>query len=696
MPGPRQTGLVQIATRGVATSFSEFDVPKEYCLSYENMFANAENKAEKRPGLSSFSTVGTGSTITAIHELVKSDGTIILFASAFGTVYKSSNGDTDGTWTQVYEFNNTAQVVGSISMGGRQIFFNGIDRNVYTTDGTTFFELRSVLAAGRATASTSGRGLRDSTINNWTATEAAQFDVVYYPTLSAYGLITAVASAELTHTSVGLSGATGVGYALTEPASLRTYQVIDTVALNIVALSGSLDKNNLGILGTGSSANRYTITNVSSFPATEARVGDFVYNVNKNAVTKILDIATSSIGIVPVSGSVQGEEVRFLKSSMPIATRMHSHYQRVYMVDARDEQKVRISGPNNPQNLGGSTAGTYDIGTLQPRGERITALHSFQRFFIVASTKNIYFYEGTNPIASTGATLDFEILGSFPVGLKSANGIGSIGNDVLFVTDTGISATTLKKSAGQLTRLLKSAQLDKSLRTLINTVPDTDVIMVDYPKRSWLLTKIGSELFVFNYANIGLTETTERSKAEVRDIDPTGETKGSWHVFNGAFANQRCFFVRQNGDLLTGSEQGVINRYDQGLYSDLTNPIPTRYETSWQPASVRNAPSRILRRAGKAIRPYIEAGAPVAVTISVVAPFAHMAKDTVTVTAAAVGVIGVGTVGGSIVGGTKVFNPKVSLRWAGEEFKLTFETNSTTGPFVLGDSIIYYGTMGSE
>lgn len=689
MADTRDYAALPIASRGIATIYPDSDTPPEYCDKLENLYINATNQIEKRQGLQAFSVVPTNATISNLHELVSPTGTVILFASAAGKIWKY-----DGTnWTNVFSFLNTTKTIQSSVIKGSIIFFNGVDRNVYTMDGTTFLEHRSLLDVGRAgsigSLQTSARGLVDPTIANWTTRNVSQYDLVYYTSLSAYGLITAVGSAVLTHTAVSAE-AIGLGLSLVgEPVSGRPYQIIDTVALNIVSLSGQTDKNNLTSLSSPSSASRVYARNVADFTATEIRKGDYIYNATRDAVTDVLDISTSSLVVTPVTGQGVNDEIRFLKSSVPIASKGHVHYRRLYLVDSRDEQRVRISGPNNPFNFGNAGAGTFDLGAQQSKGERIVQMRSFQRFMIFGGTRNIYIYEGIVPIGTTEENAaDFSLEGSFPTGLFGEISLEAIGNDLLFLSRQGIVSSTLRKTTGQLEKVLASHQFNPSLLGLLKFASSEEVFVIDYPRRSWLLFRVGSTIYCYNYTN------TVSGEGRLED---KGSNMISWSTFTGPFAAQRCYFVRENGDLLTGNTQGTVNIFDQGAYSELTNPIPTIYRTGWTQLYHGSPQGRVVVKEGKALRPYIQLGNTLPITISVEAPFDGRSKDSVTVTAStSAAIVGIAVVGSATIGGSPVYQQKLPLRWNGEYARFRFETNSIKGPITLGESVIYHKLTGVE
>ena len=70
-----QYTIYPIAPRGLATSFSEAELPDDYALTFLNRFINAAGGAEKRQGIvQKGNTVSGAPNITGLHELMLPDG----------------------------------------------------------------------------------------------------------------------------------------------------------------------------------------------------------------------------------------------------------------------------------------------------------------------------------------------------------------------------------------------------------------------------------------------------------------------------------------------------------------------------------------------------------------------------------------------------------------------------------------------
>lgn len=691
-----------LAPRGFATSFPAQDTPQEYSIEYTNLFSNSVGIAELRPGLEQYvSALPEPITVTNFHEILTTSGEAVLFATGAGQIWKV---DTNGNHTKVFTFGDTTQKIFSYHAARRLIFYNGVNRSVYTTDGESFHELLSILEVGtKSDSSDNITILSAAAITNWLGTDVSERDLVYYSDVSAYGVITAIASATLTHTPVsGSAGGIGAGSLVAGAGTVsgQRFAILDTVELNIVPVSGlGFQTDNTGTLGAGSTSTSVVITVIEDFTETEVRPGDFVYNETRKAVTTVEAITTAALSVKAISGQTTGDTVHFLKSSQPICKYGVSHFQRTYQIDARDDQKVRISGPGDPENLGGIDAGTYDISTQQPASERFRSLLSFQRFLIVGGTRNLYAFQGTDPVGvlsredgSYLLTPDWSDLGLFPAGLLSRTGMVNVGNDVAWTTNNGIRIATLSKTTNQLQEDSASAQIDKTLRELLKVLPEDEIVAVHYPRRNWVLFKAGDDCYVYNYANSGQgTQKTFIAGNEVSVRVPP-----AWHLFTGRFAQMKSFFIRESGDMICGGVAGQINAFDLGSYGDLGESVSFLYESAWHGFDQKNQKS-VKRKHGKFIRPIFQAPDGVALEISVAAPYKRSSTDVVTVSASTgESDIGSAVIGEWVIGGNDVTSDKYPLRWHGETAKFRFEGETASGPLTLSAYTVYYAQFGSE
>jgi hypothetical protein len=659
----------------------------------KNRFINAAGGAEKRQGMTQLgSTVSGTPSLDAIHEMVLADGTEVILVSGGGKIWKF-----DGTdFNLVHSGVSASAVLGSVQMGRKLIFFNGVDANFFTEDGSTFTDLVGVIERGEATSDTDNDQLHDNDIGSWvTDTNAAVNDLHHNKTIDAYALITALASSTATHTEMGITSPSaigvGTGGVIPSQQSGDEYEIIDLVELNIIPTDG--DDDNVAVAssaaGVNSNAGRVLVSAVSDWTKTDIRTGDYIRNTTRAAVGRVTTIATAQVNHTGMSGQSVGDSLIFLKPAMPLTTESHVHFGRAYYVDQRDQTLIRVSGPNNPEDMT-TNAGTLDstsikFGDTQPDGDTVLALGSFQRFFCMAGKKNFYFFSGTEPVADTTASsTDFSIIGLFPQGAMSNNALTSIGNDMVWVTPDGVQSGQLVGDASSLGRSNLSEAIKKTLRVELQNTPSSQIKILHYPRRSWLLVKVGSQIHVFNYtAYFGQDQLNSRRRGE------PGTQNGSWSLFDGKFARQNAYLVRRNGDLICCGDGGKVYTFDDGSYTDDGEEYKTEYQPGWLTLERSEARS-VSTKQGNYIKPVFDTGAAVVYSIKAEAGFDGESSDTVLVSAAAISnVIGTAIVGTATIGGSRIQNTKFPLRWRGEQVRLTFTTEDSLGPDTISRFTLY-------
>lgn len=676
-----------IAPRGRATSFTESEVPVEYALEMRNRFINSAGGAEKRQGIvQEGSTVTGGPTLNGLHELVLPDGTAILFTSGQGTIWRLDS----STWTQVHTGLDTSARLQSVQMDDKLIFVNGVDRNIFTEDGTTFEELKAIVERGDAEAGTNTTQLVDTDVANWvTNSDAAVNDLIYNITAGGYGVITALASATATHSTIS-TAATGLGQAANgDPATSDRYEVIDLVELNIIPTDG--DDDNIATTGTGTNATTIAVSGVN-FLDTDIKVGDYIRNTTRSAVMLVSAVATA-LTVTSVASQTNGDSLIFLKSAMPIAERAHVHFGRLYMTDSRDKRKIRISGAGNPEDMT-TDAGTLDsstvkFGALQPQGDSVLAMSSYQRFFIAAGKRNLFAFEGDDPIADTSAdSTNFDVIGLFPQGIASPDSLLSIGNDMTFVSQDGVQAISMVADASTLGRSNLSEAIKTTLRDAIDSASEDDIQAFHYPRRSWLCLKVGSEIHVLNY-----TAFFGQDRAPGQNV--LTPLEGSWSVFDGKFARQNAYFVRQDGTLVCCGSGGKVYSFDQGTYDDDGEVYSTEYKTGW--LTLDEPKRRVKIRQIHYIKPIIIAGGDITYTVRAEGNFDVDASDSATITASSASQpIGTFTIGQDQIGGAGIKNQKYPLRVRGEQVRITFTTEDDKGPDTLSRFTLYATVWGKK
>lgn len=681
---PREASY-SIAPKGLATSFNESEVPPEYVLKFRNRFINAAGGAEKRQGIVQEGNVVSGQPeLTELHELVKADGTTVDMVSGNGMIWKFDDPD----WTMVHSGLDSGAKIRSVQMGAKLIFFNGVDRTIFTEDGTTFDELRAIIEKGAATSGTDATGLRDSGVDNWVLdTDANVNDVVYNRTLDAYGIITALVTASVAHTAIS-SAATGVGFTLGVQKSGDNYEILDLVELNIFPTDG--DDDNTVIAAVDTTVASIAVSAISNFTATDIRTGDFVRNTTRSAVTRVTAISTANIGVVGITGQTAGDSLVFLKSAMPIAAQTHVHFGRLYSIDARDQRLVRISGPNNPNDMttgaGTLDSSTFMFGELQPQGDTALAMASFQRFFVIAGRQNIYLFSGTDPIADeTTNTIAFDIIGLFPHGTVSPDALASIGNDAVFASSDGVQAISLIADASTLGRANIADPIKTTLREQLRDSSESEIIAFHYPRRSWLCLKVGSEIYIYNYTPFYGGDRKAASRSEILSTKD-----GSWSLFDGKFARQNAFLVRRDGTLVCAGSGGKVYKFDQNTFNDDGETYATEYQPGWQ--TLDEPKRRVNIKKINYMKLIVDAGDAIVYTVRGEGGFSVQSADLALVTADSSEAIGVGIIGQTSIGGSSIDNIKFPFRLRGEQFRTNIKTNDQLGPDTIS-RYTYYATQ---
>ncbi|MCB7127938.1 MAG: hypothetical protein J3T61_00165 [Candidatus Brocadiales bacterium] len=671
-----------MALLGRATNFTETELPPGYAQEYLNRFTNAAGGAEKRQGIVLLGNTLSGTpTLTGLHELVLKDGTDILMVSGAGAINSLSG----STWTQIHTVSSTDPLT-SVQMGNRLIFTNGVDRPFFTEDGVVFRELKAIIEQGALTSGASTTSIRDDTIDNWVGdTNVVVNDIAFNIDASAFGVITAAVTASLTHSAIG-TAATGAGVGSKDQASGDRYEVLDMVELNIIPTTGEDD--NAATAGVGTSAGGVAVSAVSNWLTTDLRVGDFVRNTTRTAVARVQTIGTTIFTTNSVASQTSGDSLVFLKSAQPIATKHHVHYDRLYGIDERDRRKIRISGANDPQDMT-EDAGTLDaisfaFGDLQPEGDSLLSMGSFQAAFIVGGKRNIYAFSGTNPI---GSSADFTPVGLFPQGVVAKNGIISIGNDLTFVNNDGLQAFSQIDDFTSLGRANLSEAIRNDLRDELSNASDADIQLFHYRRRSWVVLKIKDRLHVYNY-----TPLVEFTRAQQR-FDR--QESGSWHLFTGKFARQNFYFIRQDGTLVCCGAGGRIFSFDQDTFDDDGENITTTYQTGH--LTYEEPKKSVQVKALRYIKPIFEVGVDVNYTIRAEGGLDGQSTEIITVgVSSGADAVGSAVIGSFIIGGSKVQNQKFPLRVRGETVRLTFSNDNQLGPDILSRLTLYWTKHGKK
>lgn len=671
---------------GLATEYSLSQMPIEYSRTFVNRFINIRGDAEKRQGISQLGDSISGlPTITGIHEFVSNLGVATLFCSGSGTIYKYN--ESLDTWSVALTGKDMTSRLISVQMAGKLIFVNGVDRNFYTDDaGVTFKELKAVVESGVASSTqTSTTSLTDSQVTSWLATFVTNNDICYNVTKGAYGIITSVGATNLSMSPIG-SAATGIGFSTENQQSGDTYEIIDGVSLNAIPIGNGFD--NFATLTSGSSTTEVRVSGVD-FSTTEARVGDFIYNTTRNALTAITAVS-ANLNVTSVNGQTVNDSVTFHKSAMPIAAWPHVHNGSLYLIDARNRGLVRISGPADPQDFT-TNQNTLESSTLyydsrQPQAEILLTLKTFQQYLVAGGQRNVYADIGTQTIRTSGAAinsgLDFSPIGLFPQGSVSRYGLESIGGACVFAANDGLRNFNANFNANtfQTTNISEAIKTELS-NAISSKANDPDEIQtIHYPRRNWLLFKIGDVIYNYNY-------TPSYNAGQI-----VQSPYGSFSKFTGKFAQQKIYYIRRNGDLLCAGDGGKVYEFDKNNYDDDGDTITAAMETGF--LKLNESQEGTQTKNGVYIKPTFESSAPISYTITATGGFDRLTTDSITATTVGVGEVGLARVGSSPIGGNRIYEQKLPLRWKGEEFRIRIETDSTDGPDIITGYFIYGNILG--
>lgn len=683
-----------IAPKGMATSFGEAVIPPEYALIYKNRFQNATGDAEKRQGIKQLGSDVSPDAMTTNHELIQPDGTVItLVSDANGNIFKyNASADAwDSATTSAFA---QAASLQSVQFKEKLIFINGLEAPVWTADAITFTELKALHEVGTMSGDTSAGGFFDADITDWISnTNLVENDVVYNATLQAYGVVNSVSADRIAHTTISAS-AKGVGIATRNQDAGDIYEVIDTIEMNIVETASMNVKDNIATTIGDTSAAGIFVSGVADFTKTEIRVGDYIRNTTRSALTVVTAVATGQIGVHGIAGQTAGDSIVFLKSAMPIAKSAHVHYNRLYLLDARDLQKARISGAGDPQDFSRDSATidtgdfpidiatydkqTFDFGSLQPEGDELLGFASWQRFLALIGRKNIYFFEGTVPV---GEFANLVPVGLFPQGCVAPQAFANIGNMLAFASPNGVEAVSFGQHALTLDQEQLLFQINTTLRTSIQNTAEEDMKMLFYPRRSWMMFKIGGEMWIYSNAPVV--------------VEGEEEIYGSVHLFDGKFAQMNDFKVQSDGTLIVCGAGGKVAQFDRDTYDDLGEDIATVYRTGW--LSMAEPKSRVSRKHGRYLKPLLETGENIEYTFRVEAPYNAESTETIVIsTSGAAASIGLAIVGEAVIGGSPVINDKYALRWRGERVRLTISTSDTKGKDIISNFTFYYTEAGNE
>lgn len=695
---------------GLGTESSQYLQPLDFSPDIRDRFYSLLGDLEKRPGLTQLgrqitSVAGTpvSAQITNFHEYIDSSGQSTLYASGITDTGSVRNNQiwrlnvSASAWDPLMVTKNPDKKLYSVQMNDKLIFCNGHDRNFFIDKPSVELsagytqQLYSAVIKGATGGGTSSILLFDGDISNWrTQTNVAVNDLVMVNINSSpcAGIVTSVGTSSLDVTNIGTS-ATGIGAASSNLSSGIPYRIVDLVELNIIpgSLPGGTFYDNVAVGGAATSALAISVT-AFNFSASDIRVGDYVYNTTRAAITQVTTV-TSNISVATVAGQTAGDSLVFLKDSMPIASFPHVHYGRLHLIDARDPTKIRVSGPNDPEDFTTFSktlsSVTIDYGSRQSRGDILLSMDTFQRYLVVGGQQTVYVTDGTNPIADvTADVIDLDPVGLFPQGVVSPQGLKSIGNEMLYLAHDGLRSFLAAFDSKNTTTSNKSEQIKSQLASQIATLVGTNgnLQLVHYKKRNWVLIKVGDSMYNYNY-----TATYQLGQFQ---------NFGTITRFTGVLAAQNAFIVRRNDDLITGGADGKIYTFDNGASRDGDTIITTKYVSPWHTLQEGASDLSLIIKDGRYIKPIFETYGEVRYNISVVGDYDRTSTDSVIVTAAGAAVVGNSQVGNSVINNSTITEPKTPLRWRGQRVQITIETSSESGNDIINSYTIYGNVFGRK
>ena len=691
---------------GYGPAFTEAERPPLYASQLVNRFINPGGGAEVRRGLTQ-----VGATITnvsapelkSLHEIVQQNGTAAFLVAGEAVSHTRIwrlDTSAETTWTQVYGSGSPDGEYRSAQFDEKMIFVNSEDRNLYTTNPTSalaFKELFPIIVQTEQESTASAQDRHKATdvfgstkaLTDWLAgTNVGINDLLWDASTSAGAMITEVLTSSLSHQPLSAASPGFMSGNATKAGGDRI-EIRDLVELNVIPVA-SQDPDNVAVGGHGTSAAKIQVSSNNArvnFAQTEVREGDFINNVTRNRMAKVLAVSGFEVRHTSITGQTSGDSFTFHKYAMPIAERAHVHYGRTYYLDARDETKIRVAGVGDPQDLttdaGTLDASTFHAGGQSPVGDQIKTMGTFNQFFYLAGSRTLMMFTGTDPIQDTTADArSFSPVASYPVGVIGGNCAITIGNDLVFLSREGLFAAALRGNETTPTREILSDSLREEIQAEVSGLDDDDVKLTYYPKRSWLLVKASAGR-LYNYSFAPNLNAQARQEG---DATPA-QGKGSWNIFEGRFARMNDYFVRNNSRLYCCDSSGRVFRFDDdGVYTDGSASHEYRhlYQSPWHGFSEQKGavtrPNQNTKK-GVYLKPNIQTSVASTYTFAASAPYfgSNGAGETVT----------------QVVCGdsTPVHSPKIPLTWRGEAARFTISATAK-GHDVLSYYSIGYNQFG--
>lgn len=590
--------------RGLADDRNALLQDENYSPLLDNIIIGTEGNGESRPVINQVLVSAFPNRVTSIHEHINANGARTYFAGANGILYTitaaSGSISVPVTATTPVGWDPNMRIR-STQMGSRAIFYNGTNRAMWTEDGLTFEQQRALSGFGSATSNSSATSLRDNGITNWLIEPVAVNDVIFNRTENGYALVTGVVTGRLTHTTLSSAGL-GIGKVTNISSAGHTYEIIDTVALNILPADGPLS-DNVGLAGATTGAAQITVSGMTNWFNTEINIGDYIRNTTRDAVTQVTAIATATLGVNGITSQVCGDSLVFLKDAFPIPHYSHAYFDRLYTIDHREHSKIRVSTKGDPSDytVAGGTLDsmTIGIGNFASDPENFEQIASFHNNIVFGGSRNVIMFRGGDPIADvSGALVDFALKSIIPKGVVSQDSLLPIGNVLLFAAREGMQVvafgafdeTETQNISGPLTQTTQS-----NIKAALE-VSAGRVRLVNYPTKQLAILKARTTAnLVLNYQ----PQTRYRTKSGESALLLRGQA--TWTNFTGQIAGTDAEFVDSRGRMLVAFTSGGVNyigEFDALRQTTANTPDRALSNMAWT-----IPPRSLLSETGKGYRP---------------------------------------------------------------------------------------------
>jgi len=708
--------FLPFSQRGLVDQRNVLLQDENHAITLDNIVIGVDGNGESRPVINQVLVSAFPARVTSIHEHINAAGSSRHYAGTQGRLYNmtvasgaisvpttaTSFGSAAVGW-------DTARRIRSSQMGNRMIVYNGTNRPVWTEDGMTFDAQRALSGFGSATSNSSATSLRDAGITSWLLEPVAIGDIVFNRTENGYGVITAIVTGALTHTNIS-SAATGIGTITNISSAGHSYEIIDTVALNVLPADGPLS-DNVGLAGATTGVGQVTVSGMTNWFATEIRIGDFIRNTTREAITQVTAIASATLGINGIAAQVCGDSLIFFKDAFPVPHYSHTFFDRLYTIDARGRGKIRVSTKGDPSDYtaaGGTLkATTIEVGSFASEPENFQQIASFRNNIVFGGEKNTLMFQGGDPIVDvSGAETEFELVSIIPVGIRSQDSMVAAHEVLLLIGHDGIQAIGF----GQINQVeTQNIASPLSLRMQAQVEEALDVSagrvrLFHYPRRRMVILRAATDSnFVYSH----VVQAPFRRKAAESQYILAG--LGTWTSFTGQFAGADAEFVDSDGRMLVAFTSGGVNfigEFDAMRQTTAATPDRALNNMVWSTTlNNLNAKAKegyrpdILHGKFAALHCEVVSGNAPTVTVEAITGLASAASPAGTVS---FGVGATGTEEDTMIAlhrATMVSPPesgrKYPLRWRGQEARFS-ATVSGLGPLSLKGLGLWYSTKGRK